>query len=204
MGAHRPRWHNNGVSWSAERLRIRPLRLVVGWLIGAASLAVAAAVVPGVSVGGFAGALLAMLLIPILNALIPPLVAALRVPFTALLDFVLLLVVDAALLLLVSRVAPGALTVDDFGWALVASLVSAAAGVVLAVVLGANDDDTYTLRVVRRIARRTGGQIHTDVPGIVFLEIDGLALPVLKRAMRDGSAPVLAQWVASGTHRLGE
>ena len=36
----------------------------------------------------------------------------------------------------------------------------------------------------------------TDVPGIIYLEIDGLALPVLRRAMRDGNAPNMARWVA--------
>ena len=55
--------------------------------------------------------------------------------------------------------------------------------------LGTNDDDEYTLRVTRRVARRQGGAERTDVPGILFLEIDGLALPVLRAAMRDGSAP---------------
>ena len=44
----------------------------------------------------------------------------------------------------------------------------------------------------------------TDAPGIVFLEIDGLALPILRRAMRDGSAPTMARWLADGTHRLAE
>ena len=42
------------------------------------------------------------------------------------------------------------------------------------------------------------------MPGILFLEIDGLALPVLRRAMRDGNAPVMARWVEQGTHRLVE
>ena len=42
------------------------------------------------------------------------------------------------------------------------------------------------------------------MPGIVFLEIDGLALPVLRRAMRDGSAPHMAKWLAEGSHRLME
>ncbi len=46
--------------------------------------------------------------------------------------------------------------------------------VVLEVVLGTNDDDTYTLRVIQRIARRSGERVETDVPGIIFLEIDGL------------------------------
>ena len=45
---------------------------------------------------------------------------------------------------------------------------------------------------------------QTDVPGIVFLEIDGLALPVLRRAMRDGNAPNLARWLAEHTHYLLE
>jgi hypothetical protein len=38
----------------------------------------------------------------------------------------------------------------------------------------------------------------------VYLEIDGLALPVLQRAMRDGHAPNLARWLEEGTHRLVE
>ena len=76
--------------------------------------------------------------------------------------------------------------------------------VALEVVLGTNDDDTYTLRVIQRIARRTGEPVSTDVPGIVYLEVDGLALPVLRRAMRDGNAPEMARWLAEGTHRLDE
>ena len=44
----------------------------------------------------------------------------------------------------------------------------------------------------------------TDQPGIVFLEIDGLALPVLQRAMRDGHAPTMARWLTDGTHVLLE
>jgi hypothetical protein len=72
------------------------------------------------------------------------------------------------------------------------------------VIFGTNDDDTYTLRVIERIARRSGERVETDVPGIVYLEIDGLALPVLQRAMRDGNAPNMARWVADGDHRLAE
>ena len=35
----------------------------------------------------------------------------------------------------------------------------------------------------------------TDEPGIVFLEIDGLAYDVLRRALANGSAPTLATWI---------
>ncbi len=190
-------------AWKPERPRFRPFRVLLSWLVAAASLLIAAYLVPGVAVHGFGGAVVASLLIAILNAIVPPIVAALRIPFMALLGFVVVLLVDAALLELTSRIRPEALTVDDFGWAVLAALVAAAVGVVLDVIFGTNDDDTYSLRVVQRIAKRQGGT-RTDIPGIIFLEIDGLALPVLRRAMRDGSAPTMASWLADGTHRIVE
>ena len=61
-----------------------------------------------------------------------------------------------------------------------------------------------SIRIAQRIARRLGIIASTDVPGIVFLEIDGLALPVLQRAMRDGNAPTMARWLADDTHVLTE
>ena len=42
------------------------------------------------------------------------------------------------------------------------------------------------------------------MPGIIFLEIDGLALPVLKRALRDGSAPTMARWISDLGYHLAE
>jgi hypothetical protein len=54
------------------------------------------------------------------------------------------------------------------------------------------------------VARRTGSPTASDAPGILFLEIDGLALPVLRRAIRDGNAPNMARWLADGSHRLHE
>ena len=134
----------------------------------------------------------------------PPILAALRLPFTVGLGFILVLLLDAWMLLAASHLDPANLFhVDSFGVALLVALVAAAISVVLTVMFGANDDDTYTLRVIQRIARREG-RIKSDVPGILFLEIDGLALPVLRRAMRDGNAPRMASWMAAGTHHVVE
>jgi uncharacterized membrane protein YvlD (DUF360 family) len=191
-------------AWRPERPRLRPTRLVISWLLGALALLVAAGIVPGVHIDGFGGAVLAAALIGVLNALLPPLIAALRLPYTVGLSFILILLLDALLLELVAEIAPDAIRIDNFGWALLTALVAAAVGIVLEVVFGTNDDDTYNLQVVQRIAGRTVEVTRTSVPGIVFLEIDGLALPVLRRAMRDGSAPEMARWLAEDTHRLAE
>ena len=108
------------------------------------------------------------------------------------------------ILLAADKLTDGDFSVGNFGTALLVALVASAVGVVLEVILGSNDDDTYTLRVIQRIARRSGERVMSDAPGILFLEIDGLALPVLRRAMRDGNAPTMARWLAAGTHRLAE
>jgi hypothetical protein len=131
-------------------------------------------------------------------------VAALRLPFTLLLGFVLVLVVDALSLVLAGDALPEFITVDSFGAALLGALIMAAISIALHAVAGTNDDDVYTLRVIRRIARRQGAEALTNVPAIVFLEIDGLAAPVLRRAMRDGSAPNMARWATDGGYRLVE
>jgi uncharacterized membrane protein YvlD (DUF360 family) len=194
--------YGEAVAWQPAKPQYKPLRLIVSWLLAAAALVIAAWIVPGVSVEGFGGAVVAALLIAILNALLPPLIAALRLPAMVLLGFVLVLLLDALMLMVVSDIAENAIKVDNFGWALLAALVMSAVSVVLGVIFGTNDDDTYTLKVVQRVARKQGGANRSDTPGIIFLEIDGLALPVLRRAMRDGNAPTMARWLAEDGYEL--
>jgi uncharacterized membrane protein YvlD (DUF360 family) len=195
--------HLSAAAWRPEQVRIKPLRLIVSWVLAAAAVLIAAAILPGVHVADWGAAFLVALVVAALNAVLPPLIAALRLPLTLVLGFLLALVLSAFLLQAANRILES-FTVDSFWWALLAALVIAAVSVVLEVVFSANDDDTYTLRVVQRVARRQGGATRTDTPGIIFLEIDGLALQVLRRAMRDGNAPNMARWVADDTHYLIE
>ena len=76
--------------------------------------------------------------------------------------FLLVLALDAFALKLASDLLEETFIVDSFGWALLAALIVAAVSVALEVLFGTNDDDTYSLRVVQRIARRQGGGAETD------------------------------------------
>ncbi|MFL5929300.1 MAG: phage holin family protein, partial [Gaiellaceae bacterium] len=196
--------HEGVPLWQPAKPKLRPVRLIVAWLVSSLALLAAAGILPHVSVDGFGGALLVAAFIAVLNALLPPMVAALRLPFMLAIGFVLVLIVDALILRAASAVFDNAIHVDSFGWALLTALVAESVTVALQVASGTNDDDEYTLRVTQRIARRTGGSVATDVPGIIYLEIDGLALPVLQRAMRDGNASEMARWLEEGTHELVE
>ena len=104
--------------------------------MAAASVWIGAAIVPGVSLEWPGGALPAALAIGILNAVLPPLIAALRLPYMLAIGFLLVLVADALVLLAVQELLPERIAVASFGDALLATLVMAAASIVLQVILG--------------------------------------------------------------------
>ena len=192
------------VTGSRNGLASTSCRSLLAWIVSAIGLLVAAYIVPGDSVNGFLGALLVAALVAILNAIAPPIIAAIRLPYTVGLGFILVLALDALMLQAASAIAPGAIQIDSFGWALVTALLAAVVSMAVDVVVGTNDDDAYTVRVTQRIAKRSGRAGADICAGIIYLEIDGLALPVLRRAMRDGNTPNMARWLADGSHRLVE
>jgi uncharacterized membrane protein YvlD (DUF360 family) len=192
------------VRWQPATPRLGIVRTLVSWVVAAASVWVAAAIVPGVALEQTGAAFLVAAVLAALNAVLPPVLAALRLPFMLLAGFLTVLIADALVLMLAHELLPDDIRVDSFGDALLTALLISAVSLVLQAILGTNDDDEYNLRVTRRIARRQGASAVTDVPGIVFLEIDGLALPVLRDAMRDGSAPHMARWITDDGYRLTE
>jgi uncharacterized membrane protein YvlD (DUF360 family) len=191
-------------AWLVHRPRLRLRSVALGWILATAGLLAAAALLPGLGIDSVPGAFGVAAVVGILNALLLPAIARIRLPFTILSGFVLVLVLDAAVLWLAADMVSNSVTVDSFAWAFAGALTAAAATLALQVVFGVNNDDMYSLRVIERMARRSGEQVRTDRPGIVFVEIDGLAFPVLQRALRDGHAPEMARWLAAGTHRLVE
>ena len=61
----------------AHSPRLRPVRLIAGWLASAVALLLAAGVVGGADIRGFGGAVMVAAIVAVLNAILPPLVAAL-------------------------------------------------------------------------------------------------------------------------------
>ena len=61
----------------------------------------------------------------------------------------------------------------------------------------------HALEDLLRRAKRLRGKNakKTEVPGVIFLEVDGLAHDVLQRAIRDGNAATVGRWYRDG-HRL--
>ena len=83
------------------------VHLVESWLLSAAALWIVTKIVPGIRVRDFGTAMLAVVVIAIVNATIKPVVDFFAFPITFLTLGLFLLVINAALLKLSSMVTPG-------------------------------------------------------------------------------------------------
>jgi uncharacterized membrane protein YvlD (DUF360 family) len=181
----------------------RPLRLLASLLILTAAVYVGTWIAPGVSLEATGAAFGVALVFGLLNAVLPPALAALPLPYTFVSGFLLVLVLDGAMLWAAGQLLPGDVHVDSVAAGVLAALLIAAASIVICMLIGA-DDQAVAYAVLRRVARRQGVLERGEVPGIVFLEIDGLAAPVLRRAMASGHAPNLQRWIEDEGYNLVE
>jgi uncharacterized membrane protein YvlD (DUF360 family) len=174
-------------------------RMLALWLVTALAFWALAALLPGIAVPSFDGALVTTALIAILNRLLWPLLTRLFLPITVLTLGLGALVGNALIIMLAINAVDG--SSPSFGGALAAAFGMAIVTMIAIPVLGI-DGDAHLLRLVRRRRRRLRERNTTDVPGVILFEIDGLAEPVLRRALDEGRAPTLARWLGDGSHRI--
>jgi uncharacterized membrane protein YvlD (DUF360 family) len=177
------------------------VRGAVVLLVDAAVLLLLSALLGDFTLDGPGAALATAALVGLLNALVWPLLARFALPLNVMTLGLGALVLNAALVVFAIDLVPGA-SVTGFWTGLVVTVGMAALTTVLSALLAIDEDESWYRNVVRRQARRRGDRIETDVPGLIFLEIDGLAHDVLKRALRDGSAPAMSRWLREGSHNL--
>ena len=96
----------------------------------------------------------------------------------------------------------GGVEVSSVWTGLLIALGLSVGNTILAAVFSINDDRTYDRLVTAALRRRYRDAPRTNEPGFLFLEIDGLAEPVLLKAIADGYMPTLKRWLDEGSHRL--
>jgi uncharacterized membrane protein YvlD (DUF360 family) len=172
------------------------------------ALVVLAPLVPGFGVDDLGDALLAGLVVGVVNATVWPAIAALVVPLSVLTLGLGAIVLNALLVGGVLDRLPG-VTLQGFWSKLIVSLGVAAVTAVVAWALALEDDAWFDERMARRARRAhrargtsTAATAHADVPGVVFVQIDGLSEAVLRRAMQSADVPTLHRWVRDGTHHI--
>jgi uncharacterized membrane protein YvlD (DUF360 family) len=189
----------------SERLRPR-LRQIIGRGIAvvvtnALALVVLEPLLDGLDMNGLGAAMRAGLVIGILNALVWPTMAFLVVPISTLTLGLGAIILDALAVGLLLDLIPG-VDLDGFWTAVVVTIGLTVVTTVVGGLLAIDDDVWFDEYMARRARRRRDRATTTDVPGVVFVQIDGLAEQVLERALASGDAPTLHRWLHEGSHRL--
>jgi putative membrane protein len=106
------------------------MKLILRWLLLAAALLLVAYLYPGVQVTSFGAAMIAALVLGLLNTLLRPVLVLLTLPVTLITLGLFLFVINAAMFYLAARLLDG-LNVNGFGAALIGSLIYSACHVVI-------------------------------------------------------------------------
>jgi len=110
------------------------MKLLVRWFLLAAALLLVAHLYPGVQVSSFASALIAALVLGLLNTLVRPLLVVLTFPVTLITLGLFLFVINAAMFWAAARVLDG-FSVASFGAALIGSVIYSLCGMVIDVAM---------------------------------------------------------------------
>jgi len=176
-------------------------RLIVVLALDAVALLLLAAILPGLTIDTWWAGLTLAAALGVANAVVWPVLVRFALPFTVATLGLGALALNALLLLIVDQ-ALEEVHVATFWTALGVILGISALTTVFGGVLALDRGDLWYRHIVRRQLKRESLTQHTDVPGVIFLEIDGLAHDVLRRALRDGNAPFLARWIHDDGYRL--
>ena len=173
-------------------------------LLGAAvGILICSWVVPAFDVGSWEDALLTAVLIAVTGAVLR-FVLVRGAVLLGWVGAVLVGLFGQALAVWIVVYAPRGGDAADLGWALLAAWIIAAVSTFFVWVGTAGTDDAVTATLLRRARRNPHTVPDPEVPGVVFVQADGVPFPVLDWCVRAGTLPTLSRWLRDGTHRSVE
>lgn len=177
------------------------VRILIIGIFEVIGLLLMARLLSGLQISSIGTAIAAVIVIGLLNALLWPILSRVFLPFAVFTAGLFFLFLNGVIIYLASLLVDG-FDVNTIGTAILASVGITAINIILSTLFTIDDDASYYRNVVRRRVRKQGKVEESDIPGIFFLEIDGLATPVLQKAMEQGYAPTMKRWLEEGNHKL--
>jgi uncharacterized membrane protein YvlD (DUF360 family) len=184
-------------------------RYAIVWLADALSIGVTALLLPGIyfvkeSEFWYLNPFIVALWLGLLNVLIRPLLIILILPINFISLGFTTLFVNSTLFYLIDRLVPS-FVIESFPAALVGLLVLSAVNTVLANVIVLEEDYSLFMRAMDKLsslsrsrAFRGGGR------GLVVIQIDGLSLTTLRRAVNRGKMPFIGELLGRRGYALRE
>ncbi len=157
---------------------------------------------PGVTTDSPGSLILAVVMVSLAGWLLQPLFMRVAVLFGWIGAVFLALFANAVVLGLGLWLTPG---VDVTGpvVAFFAAWVYAFVMTLITWAFSINSRDYLTVHAMRMGARGPK-EAASDIPGVVFIQLDGVPAPLLENEIRSGNIPTISRWVRSGSHTWTE
>ena len=152
----------------------------------------------GVEVSHSGDILLLVLFLGLVNAILWPILTRIAMPFLVLTFGVGTLILNGLLLQLLAPMFGIAIKGPAI---ILAPLGMAAVTTVLSSLITINDDSSYYRSVLRDAEKKRKGNVK-DYPGVIIVEIDGLAHKVLLEAVDRGVMPTMKGMIESNDYKL--
>ncbi|MGK0275969.1 MAG: uncharacterized membrane protein YvlD (DUF360 family) [Ilumatobacter sp.] len=182
---------------------LRLVRIVGLGLVQAGVLVVLARMLDRLVIDGLREALGFVAVLALLNAFVWPFVIRVTLPLVLSTVGLFTFVLNACFVWVAGEIV-GDIEIGSFWTALLIALAMTSVNLFFGGMLHVDGDHVWRAKVARRVLKHTEPPEHTDIPGFLFIQIDGLGHAVVSEAMASGDAPFLARLVATGTHRLYE
>ncbi|MFL5756558.1 MAG: phage holin family protein [Chloroflexota bacterium] len=185
--------------WRGGRVALAK-RLLVTLVVAAVSFAVTAALLPGIAITTVTASIVAVALMSVFNAVLRPIVLAIVVPRSLILTGIAVLVLQIVAFFVVAQATPG-VRIDNVRSAIFGSFIYAIVNSILTAVLGVDRGGSYFGYLVQALRAKNAATPST-AEGLVVIQIDGLAYPIIAGRVRAGSVNTMAGWIRNGSHKL--
>ncbi|WP_407410584.1 phage holin family protein [Methanobrevibacter sp.] len=152
----------------------------------------------GVQVSQFGSITLLVLFISLVNAILWPVLTRIAMPFLVLTFGIGTLILNG---LLLQFFAPLFGITIHGGAIILAPVAMAAVTTILSALITINDDSSYYRAVLRDAEKKRKADIK-DYPGLIIVEVDGLAHKVLCEAVERGDMPTVKEMIDSKEYNL--
>ena len=152
----------------------------------------------GVEISHSGDIMLLVLFLGIINAILWPILTRIAMPFLVLTFGVGTLILNGVLLQLLAPM----FGIEIKGAALIlAPLGMAAVTTLLSTLITIEDDSSYYRAVLNDAEKKRKSDVK-DYPGVIIVEIDGLAYEVLREAVEKGDMPTMKEMIESNDYNL--
>lgn len=106
------------------------MKILISWLVSALAIAIAAYLLPGITVSGVVAVILLAIVLGVINTFIKPVLKVLTLPLTVMTFGLFSLILNTLLIMLAAAIVPG-VDIANFWWALIFGIVIALVTAVL-------------------------------------------------------------------------